>query len=313
MQSTIASASAPDPIESVRQFNRFYTRQIGLLEEGLHKSKFSLTEARMLYEMAHRDGLTAKDLCSELGLDAGYLSRILKSFEQRGLIARVPVVGDARQSALSLTRKGRAAFAPLERASREQIDTMLKRMGATERRTLLRAMQEVRQILEPGPEPRVPYMLRGLKVGDAGWIARRQGMLYHEEFGWDHTFEAMVAEILVAYIRNFDARRENAWIAEREGEIVGSVFVVHQSDAVAKLRLLYVEPAARGLGIGARLVDECIAFARARRYTTLTLWTNDILVSARKIYQSAGFKLAEEEHHHSFGVDLVGQNWNLAL
>ena len=313
MQSTIAGASAPDPIESVRQFNRFYTRQIGLLEEGLHKSKFSLTEARMLYEMAHRDGLTAKDLCSELGLDAGYLSRILKSFEQRGLIARVPVADDARQSALSLTRKGRAAFAPLERASREQIDTMLKRMGATERRTLLRAMQEVRQILEPGREPRVPYMLRGLKVGDAGWIARRQGMLYHEEFGWDHTFEAMVAEILVAYIRNFDARRENAWIAEREGEIVGSVFVVHQSDAVAKLRLLYVEPAARGLGIGARLVDECIAFARARRYTTLTLWTNDILVSARKIYQSAGFKLAEEEHHHSFGVDLVGQNWNLAL
>lgn len=307
------STLPPDPVESVRRFNRFYTRQIGLLEEGLHKSAFSLTEARMLYEIAHRAGLTARDLCRELGLDAGYLSRILKSFDQRGLIARTQAAGDARQSILALTRKGRAAFAPLERASRKQIDAMLKQLGPTEQRKLLKSMNDIRQILEPGPESRVPYMLRSLKVGDAGWIARRQGMLYHEEFGWDRTFEAMVAEILVAYIRNFDARHENAWIAERKGEIVGSVFSVRQSDDVAKLRLLYVEPSARGLGIGARLVEECIAFARERRYKTLTLWTNDILVSARKIYVAAGFKLVEEERHHSFGVDLVGQNWNLAL
>ncbi len=313
MQSTAATISPSDPVESVRQFNRFYTRQIGLLEEGLHKSAFSLTEARMLYELAHRDGLTARDLCNELGLDAGYLSRILKSFDQRGLIARTPAAGDARQSILALTRKGRAAFAPLDRASRAQIGTMLKQLGDNERHKLLQAMQDVQQVLEPGPEPRVPYMLRGLKVGDAGWIARRQGMLYHEEFGWDHTFEAMVAEILVAYIRNFDARHENAWIAEREGEIVGSVFAVRQSNDVAKLRMLYVEPSARCLGIGARLVDECIAFARERRYKTLTLWTNDILVSARKIYVAAGFKLVQEERHHSFGVDLVGQNWELML
>jgi GNAT superfamily N-acetyltransferase len=190
---------------------------------------------------------------------------------------------------------------------------MLGQLGEVERRRLLNAMQDIQQILEPGPEPRVPYMLRGLKVGDAGWIARRQGMLYHEEFGWDHTFEALVAEILAAYIRNYDARHENAWITEREGEIVGSVFAVRQSDTVAKLRLLYVEPSARGLGIGARLVDECIAFARAQRYKTLTLWTNDILVAARRIYVAAGFKLVAEERHHSFGVDLVGQNWDLEL
>jgi DNA-binding MarR family transcriptional regulator/N-acetylglutamate synthase-like GNAT family acetyltransferase len=302
-----------DPVESVRRFNRFYTRQIGLLEEGLHSSAFSLTEARMLYELACRQGLTATSLRSELGLDAGYLSRILKSFEQRGLIARAPATDDARQSVLTLTRKGRSAFAPLERASRVQVGAMLGQLGEAERRRLLKAMQDIQQILEPGPEPRVPYMLRGLKVGDAGWIARRQGMLYHEEFGWDHTFEALVAEILAAYIRNYDARHENAWIAEREGEIVGSVFAVRQSDTVVKLRLLYVEPCARGLGIGARLVDECIAFARAHRYKTLTLWTNDILVAARRIYVAAGFKLVAEERHHSFGVDLMGQNWDLEL
>jgi DNA-binding MarR family transcriptional regulator/GNAT superfamily N-acetyltransferase len=308
-----ASPPTPSPIEAVRHFNRFYTRQIGLLEEGLHKSEFSLTEARMLYEIAHRAGLTATDLCHDLGLDAGYLSRVLKTFEQRGFLARAPAAGDARQSILTLTRKGRAAFAPLERASRDEITAMLGRLGESDKQKLLKAMQQVQSVLDAGAEPRVPFMLRALKPGDIGWITHRQGLLYHEEYGFDTSFEALVAEILAAYIKNFDTRRENAWIAEREGEIVGSVFAVHQSDEVAKLRLLYVEPSARGLGIGARLVDECIAFARSRRYRTLTLWTNDILVAARRIYEAAGFRLVEEERHHSFGVDLVGQNWDLTL
>lgn len=300
-------------VTAVRSFNRFYTRQIGLLEEGLLKSEYSLTEARVLYELAQREGLTASELGRDLGLDAGYLSRLLKKFDARGLVRRTPSREDARQSVLALTAAGRKAFAPLNKASHDEIAAMLDPLSRQERGELVRAMHTIQKLLGGKPEPDVGFILRPHRPGDIGWIAHRQGILYHEEYGWDGTFEALVAEIAAAFVRNFDPLREHCWIAERHGGIVGSVFLVRQSDEVAKLRLLYVEPSARGLGIGARLVDECIRFARAKGYRTLTLWTNDVLVAARRIYEKAGFGLLGEERHHSFGRDLVGQTWDLAL
>jgi len=300
-------------IEAVRAFNRFYTRQIGLLDEALLKSSFSLTEARVLYELANREGMAASDLVRDLALDPGYLSRLLRKFEERGLVERAATEADSRRSEITLTLLGRQAFAPLNEGSNDQVRALLDRLPRDEQDRLVKAMQVVRRLLGDGAEPRVPYLLRPLQVGDVGWIAHRQGLIYAQDYGWDETYEVLVAEILVAFVRNFDPKWERSWIAEREGEVVGSVFVVRKSPEVAKLRLLYVEPSARGLGIGRRLVDECIAFARAKGYETLTLWTNDILGSARRIYQAAGFTLAEEEHHHSFGKDLVGQTWNLDL
>jgi DNA-binding MarR family transcriptional regulator/GNAT superfamily N-acetyltransferase len=300
-------------IEAMRAFNRFYTRQIGLLDEALLKSSFSLTEARVLYELANREGMVASDLVRDLALDPGYLSRLLKKFEERGLVERAATEADSRRSEITLTLAGRQAFAPLNEGSNDQVRALLDRLPRNDQDRLVKAMQVVRRLLGDGAEPRVPYLLRPLQVGDVGWIAHRQGLIYAQDYGWDETYEVLVAEILVAFVRNFDPKWERSWIAEREGEVVGSVFVVRKSPEVAKLRLLYVEPSARGLGIGRRLVDECIAFARAKGYETLTLWTNDILGSARRIYQAAGFTLAEEEHHHSFGKDLVGQTWNLDL
>lgn len=302
-----------DLIDAVRAFNRFYTRQIGLLDEGLLKSAFSLTEARVLYELAHRDGLTATDLGRDLGLDAGYVSRLLKKFERLHLISRSTVVSDARQSSIALTLAGRNAFAPLNKDSHDQVAALLDRLPASEQDRLVKSMRTVQALLGESAEPRIPYLLRPLQVGDIGWIIRRQGMLYAQDYGWDKTYEALVAEILAAFVKSFDPKWERSWIAERDGEVVGSVFVVRKSDQVAKLRLLYVEPSARGLGIGRRLVEECIGFSRAKGYKTLTLWTNDILTAARHIYQAAGFKLIEEEPHHSFGKDLVGQTWDLEL
>lgn len=310
-----SDATFESQIAAVRAFNRFYTRQIGLLDEGLLKSPFSLTEARVLYELATRSGLTASELGRELGLDAGYLSRILKGFEERGLLRRTPAAHDARQSVLALTEEGRDAFAPLDRTSRDLFAAMLDRLGAADRQSLSAAMATITRILSPAESPAAepPYILRGPKIGDIGLITQRQAVLYAEEYGWDASFEALVAEIGAAFIRSFDPAWENAWIAERDGRIAGSVFLVRQSDSIAKLRLLYVEPSARGLGIGRRLVEECIGFARAKGYATLTLWTNDILTAARRIYETAGFRLVGEERHHSFGHDLVGQNWDLAL
>ncbi|RJT33316.1 GNAT family N-acetyltransferase [Mesorhizobium waimense] len=311
---TLHHQPGKERIDAVRAFNRFYTRQIGLLDEGLLKSAFSLTEARVLYELAHRDGLTATDLVRDLALDPGYLSRLLKKFEERGLVERAATEADARRSSIALTSAGRQAFAPLNRDSHDQVAALLDRLPASDQDRLVKAMQTVQRMLgSDGAEPKIPYMLRTLQVGDIGWIVRRQGMLYAQDYGWDETYEALVAEILAAFVKSFDPKWERSWVAEREGEVVGSVFVVRRTDEVAKLRLLYVEPSARGLGIGKRLVDECVSFARARGYKTLTLWTNDILVSARRIYEAAGFKLVEEERHHSFGKDLVGQNWNLEL
>ncbi|MER9631694.1 MULTISPECIES: helix-turn-helix domain-containing GNAT family N-acetyltransferase [unclassified Mesorhizobium] len=310
---TIHHHPGKDRIDAVRAFNRFYTRQIGLLDEGLLKSTFSLTEARVLYELAHRDGLTATDLARDLGLDAGYLSRLLKKFEERDLVERATIEADARRSSIALTKAGRQAFAPLNQGSHDQVAALLERLSVAEQDRLVKAMQTVQRLLGGSAEPKIPYMLRPLQVGDIGWIIHRQGLLYAQEYSWDETYEALVAEILGAFVKSFDPKWERSWIAEREGEVVGSVFVVRQSDAVAKLRLLYVEPSARGLGIGKRLVEECVGFCRARGYRTLTLWTNDVLAAARHIYEAAGFKLSNEERHHSFGKDLVGQNWNLEL
>lgn len=300
-------------IESIRAFNRFYTRQIGVLEEGWLQSEFTLTESRVLYELAHRDRPTAAEIGRALGLDAGYLSRILAKFQRRKLVRRTASKADERAAHLELTAAGRRAFAPLESRAREHITGLLERVDQRDVGALTAAMGLVQRVLGQSAPVGEPYRLRDLQTGDIGWIIHRQALLYQREYGWDQSYEALVAEILSGFVRNFDARRERAWIAEREGQIVGSVFLMRASDEVAKLRLLYVEPSARGLGLGKRLVDECVQFARARRYKTLTLWTNDCLAAARRIYQAAGFQLVKEEKHHSFGNDLVGQTWDLKL
>jgi len=310
--SQLSNLPADDRIERVRRFNRFYTRHIGLLNEGLLESEYSLTEVRVLYELAHRGPMTAAALGQDLGLDPGYLSRILKKFDSRDLLQKSRSGDDRRQVFLSLTDAGRAAFAPLNQASADQIGAMLSKLSNAEQERLVQAMRTVERLIG-GSVPIVPYTLRSHRVGDVGWIAHRQGLLYAQEYGWDETFEALVAEIAASFVRNFDPERERCWIAERDGKIVGSVFLVRHSEEVAKLRLLYVEPSARGLGLGRQLVDECIAFARAKGYRTLTLWTNDVLVAARGIYQATGFRLMREEPHHSFGKDLVGQTWDLDL
>lgn len=309
----IPSAAASGQIETVRAFNRFYTRQLGLLEAGLLNSPFSLTEGRILYELAHGEGLSAAALARELRRDPGYLSRLVNRLARAGMVGRTRSASDRRRSILTLTPAGKAAFGRLDQASRDQVAGMLANLDGGERNRLVAAMAAVRRLLGDRPAEPVTYVLRPLRSGDIGWITHRQGLLYASEYGWNEEFEALAARILADFVTGFDPRREAAWIAERDGEVVGSVFVVRQTDEVAKLRLLYVEPSARGLGIGRRLVAECVAFARARGYRTLTLWTNDVLTSARRIYEAAGFRLVGEDRHHSFGKDLVGQNWERAL
>ena len=310
---TMAETVMANRIEAVRRFNRFYTKQIGVLHEGLLGSPFSLTEARVLYELNHREKPTAAELSRDLGLDAGYLSRILRGFKNRGLIAKTLSKTDGRQSLLALTTQGRRAFSPLNQRSQDEVKAMLGNLSAAEHHRLIEAMRTIEALLGARSEPKMPYLLRPHQPGDMGWVVHRHGALYAEEYGWDETFEALVAEIAAKFIRNYDRRRERCWIAEREGEIVGSVFLVKQSNAVAKLRLMYVEPKARGLGIGSRLVHECIRFARQVGYRKMTLWTNSVLHAARHIYKKAGFRLVREERHHSFGQDLVGETWELDL
>jgi DNA-binding MarR family transcriptional regulator/N-acetylglutamate synthase-like GNAT family acetyltransferase len=300
-------------IEAVRRFNRFYTRQIGILREGLLDSPFSLTEVRVLYDLASRDQLTAAELTNDLGLDRGYLSRILQSFVTRGLIKKTRSKTDARQSFLELTAKGHKVFASLDARSQKEVEAMLAKLSTGEQDSLIKAMQTIEGLFSRKPEPKVPYLIRSHQPGDMGWIVHRHGVLYSQEYGWDEDFEALVAEIVSDFIKNFDPKREHCWIAEREGEIVGSVFLVKKSKTVAQLRLLLVEPKARGLGIGKRLVDECIRFARQKDYRKIVLWTNDVLHTARHIYEAAGFRLVEEKPHHSYGRDLVGQTWELML
>ncbi len=297
----------------VRRFNRFYTKRIGVLQDGFLRSPFSLAEGRVLYELAHRENATAGDVGKELELDRGYLSRILRSFEQRGFIERTPSEIDGRQTLLSLTPQGFEALAPLDQRSHDETVAMLRRLSAVEQCRLIESMHAIETALGDAPPARVPYILRPHQPGDMGWIIHRHGVLYAQEYGWDERCEALIAEIASKFIEQHDPRRERCWIAEREGKILGSVLLVRQSDDVAQLRLLLVEPSARGLGIGHRLVNECVAFARRANYKAITLWTNDVLHAARRIYEEAGFHLVGEEHHHSFGHDLVGQNWTLEL
>ncbi|MCB8822431.1 bifunctional helix-turn-helix transcriptional regulator/GNAT family N-acetyltransferase [Microvirga rosea] len=300
-------------IAAVRRFTRFYTRRLGVLREGLLDSPFSLTEARVLYELAHRDAPTATELCHELDLDPGYLSRILKRFEDLYLVRRVRSEQDGRQHHLVLTAKGHEAFAPLDRQSREQIASLLGALPESGQRQLVASMHVIEAKIDGARDRNETFSLRPHRPGDMGWIVHRHGALYAQEYGWDETFEALVADIVASFVRNYDPEKEHCWLADRDGDILGSIFIVRQSDDIAKLRLLYVEPRARGLGVGKRLVEEAISFSRERGYRQITLWTNDILHAARGIYDKAGFRLVSAEAHHSFGHDLVGENWVLDL
>jgi len=300
-------------IASVRRFNRYYTQKIGVLDEGLLRSPFSLTEARVLYELAHCDRPTAGELARELHLDPGYLSRILRSFRRQGLIDRTRAAADGRRSHLSLTRAGEAAFAPLDLCSREEIALLLAPLADGAQRRLVAAMRSIEELLDPAMVAKEPVVLRPPRPGDIGWVAARHGAVYAAEYGFDARFEALVAEIAAAFVTRFDAERERCWIAEEDGEPVGSVFLVRDTDSVAKLRLLLVEPASRGGGLGRRLVGECIDFARAAGYRTVTLWTQSVLVAARHIYEAAGFRLVRTEPHRSFGQELIGEYWERTL
>ncbi|HEX5077984.1 MAG TPA: helix-turn-helix domain-containing GNAT family N-acetyltransferase [Geminicoccaceae bacterium] len=300
-------------IEAVRRFSRFYTRRIGVLREGLLDSPFTLAEGRVIYELAHRESTTAAELVRELGLDPGYLSRLLKRLERRGHLLRRPAHADGRQAILALSEQGQAAFADINGRSRAEIGHLLDPLAPAEQARLVAALATVETLLGEPPPRRVPYILRPHQPGDIGWAVQRHGALYAEEYGFDETFEALVAEILAQFLKSFDAGRERCWIAERDGLNVGCVFLVRQSDEVAKLRCLLVEPGARGLGIGARLIDECIRFARLKRYRRITLWTNSILLAAIRLYERAGFRLVAQEPHRGFGRELVGQTFELEL
>lgn len=309
----MAQNNADQSVESVRRFNRFYTRQIGVLNEGLLKSQFSLTEVRVLYELAHCEQSTATELCKELGLDAGYMSRLLQTFKKRGLIESKPAESDARQSVLRLTKHGQTMFASLNARASQEIRTMLADLSTTDQGRLIEAMHTIEQVLGAQPEHTVPCVLRPHQSGDMGWVVHRHGVVYAQEYGWNEEFEALVASVTAEFIQKYDPKRERCWIAEQEGQIIGSVFLVKKSKTVGKLRLLLVEPQARGLGLGSRLVKECIRFARQAGYRKITLWTNSVLLAARRIYEREGFQLVHEEPHHSFGHDLIGETWELEL
>ena len=301
-------------IEAVRRFNRFYTQRIGMLRQGLYDSPWSLAEVRVLYELAHANGeIVASALAHRLGLDAGYLSRILRGFVASGYVRKSPAEGDARRLELTLTPAGRKAFAPIDRASHDEIAALLAPLANAAQRRLVGAMETVETLLGEPDKKASPFMLRQHRPGDMGWVVACHGRLYAEEYGWDETFEALVAEIAARFIRKYNPKRERCWIAERNGENVGSVFVVERSASVAQLRLLIVDPSARGAGIGRRLVAECIDFARRTGYRKMMLWTNGGLDAARHLYEDAGFRLTKEEKHHSFGKDLVGQTFVLTL
>jgi DNA-binding MarR family transcriptional regulator/N-acetylglutamate synthase-like GNAT family acetyltransferase len=299
-------------VEVIRAFNRFYTRKIGVVD-GTASNPFSLAEARVLYELAHRERPTATDIRKELELDAGYVSRILREFERRKLVTRERSKTDEREKFLSLTAKGRRAFAPLDERSNHDVAAMLEGLSPAGRRELVGSAQTIRRLLGDKAEPKVPYLLRPHQPGDMGWIVHRQAILYAEEYGWDETYEALAAEIVAQFIKNYDPKRERCWIAEKDGARAGAVFVAKASEEIVKLRLLHVEAEARGLGIGKRLVEECVRFARQAGYEKITLWTQSILSAARHIYKQAGFRVVYEEQHHSFGKDLTAETWELDL
>lgn len=304
-----------EAIPAFRRFNRFYTRILGLLDEGLVQSRFSLAEARVLFELAWRGECGATEIASELNLDPGYLSRILARFQDSGRLTRMQSPVDARHSVLKLTKRGKSAFADLDRRSIHQAHQLLERLSPEKLSAVMASMRNIESALAPGIEPRALFILRSHRPGDMGWVVERHGTLYAQEYGWDESFEALVARIAADFITNFDSRRERCWIADREGERLGSIFLVRHPDRddTAKLRLLLVEPSARGLGLGKALVRECIQFARFASYRKMTLWTQSNLPAALHLYQQAGFRLTAESPHHSFGKDLVSQTWDLDL
>jgi len=310
----------PDPafeqrIGAVRQFSRFYTREIGLLQAGFLNSPFSLTQARVLYELSRYKERTASELAAELGLDHGYLSRILRSFADDGLIDRERSKDDGRQVVLSLTTKGRKAFAPIDARSQRDAGALLEKLSPEDQLRMVNSMSTIEALVGHNEKQARSYSLRPHRPGDMGWVVARHGVLYGEEYGWDAGIEALTAEIVANFLKNFDPAREKCWIAEIDGEPVGSVFIVREpkKDDVARLRLLIVDPKARGLGIGHRLVEECIRFAREAGYKKITLWTHAVLKGARVIYQQHGFKITEEWVHDDFGKPEPAETWDLKL
>ena len=300
---------------AVRRFNRFYTRQIGVLRKTYLDSPYSLGEMRVLYEIAHGDGVTASDIARALDLDAGYLSRVLHNFEKRGLITRNASAKDARQSHLALTARGRKTFAPAERRSQRDVAAMLGKLGGDEQAKLIAAMQTIENLLvgNPGAAPKPEYILREPRPGDFGWIVSRHAELYAQEYGWGTPFEGLCAQIVADFVNNYDPKLERCWIAELNGENVGCVMLVKDAPGVARLRLLLVDPQARGLGLGQRLTDECVRFARQAGYKKITLWTHSNLTAARHVYENAGFTLTSSEKKHSWGQDVVAEYWDLTL
>jgi DNA-binding MarR family transcriptional regulator/GNAT superfamily N-acetyltransferase len=318
MPAIAAASQTEDRVAAMRRFSRFYTRRLGVLDDRFLDSPFGLAEARVLYELTQRERATATELCASLDLDAGYLSRILRGFAERGLVSKTPAPEDRRQSRLALTAKGRKAYAPLERRSHDDVARMLGALTDAEQERVLAAMGTIERLIgEPARGADAApsaYVLRSPRAGDMGWVVARHAALYAQEYGWTSPrFEALCAGIVAEMINTHDPARERHWIAEMDGEPVGSVFCVKASDEVAKIRLLLVDPIARSHGIGTRLVDECVAFARAAGYRRMTLWTHSVLVAARKIYQGAGFELVKQWEHADFGVPVVGETWDMEL
>jgi DNA-binding MarR family transcriptional regulator/GNAT superfamily N-acetyltransferase len=314
-----ATATSPgrlkDEIGAFRRFNRLYTRFIGTLDEGHLKTEYSLPEARVLYELATRTMPNAKEIAESLGMDPGYLSRLLGKFERAALLKRKASAEDNRIAELRLTARGRSAFAKLNALSDAQARTILRQLPLSNRSRLIRSMLAIEDVLTEAGQRRAPYILRPHRIGDLGWVVARESAVYAEEYGWDEAFEAFIARLVADFITNFDAKRERCWIADVGGESMGHVFLMKHPEQphTAKLRLLFVEPSARSLGLGHALVDECIRFARTAGYRKISLWTQSILLAAHRIYQQAGFQLIREEPHHSFGHDLIGQTWELDL
>jgi DNA-binding MarR family transcriptional regulator/GNAT superfamily N-acetyltransferase len=302
----------PDASDAIRQFNRFYTREIGVLDGNLLQSGFSLAEARILYELGQTPEIAATDICERLNLDRGYLSRLLRSFQRKRLISRKTDATDRRRAHLSLTEKGRTTFAQLDTRSSQAAAGMIADLPSGAVNALLGAMETIQGILAKNA-PAPDYVLRRDRVGDLGFVASRQGLIYEQEYGWDKTYEALVAKILTEFVGRNDDVNESAWIAERHGTILGSVYLMKEDAETARLRLLYVEPQARGLDLGKKLVSECTAFARQAGYKRIVLWTQSILTAARKLYVNEGYELINQEPHHSFGKDLVGETWQLVL
>jgi DNA-binding MarR family transcriptional regulator/GNAT superfamily N-acetyltransferase len=303
-------------VAAVRRFNRFYTRQIGVLRKTYLDSPYSLGEMRVLYEIAHSDGPTASKIARALDLDAGYLSRVLRNFEKRGLISRKTSEKDARQSHLTLTARGRKTFEPIEQRSQDDVDEMLGKLKPEEQARLIGAMDTIQTLLAEavdGKPAQGKLLLRGPRHGDFGWIVSRHAEIYAQEYHWGEPFEGLCAQIVADFANKNDPKRERCWIAELNGENVGSIMLVRDSDEVARIRLLIVDPKARGLGLGQRLVDECVAFARSAGYNKITLWTHSILTAARHVYEKAGFALTTSEPRHSWGQDVVAEFWDLDL